>query len=88
MDERYPLHIYYHGTEDLQHLFENLCLIALERGETPFAYCSVGKESLKNFLINVLGCFQSFRNREIFAKLDLPILDSEKSYKILQSFGF
>ena len=41
MGERYPLYINCHGIENLSYLFENQCLITLEGGETPMAYCSV-----------------------------------------------
>ena len=43
MSERYPLDINCHGIENLLYLFlfENGCLITLEGGETPVAYCSV-----------------------------------------------
>ena len=41
MGERYPLGINFLGIENLSHLFENRCLIALEGGETPMAYCSI-----------------------------------------------
>ena len=33
MGERYPLHIYWHGFEHLEHLFESLFLVTPERGE-------------------------------------------------------
>ena len=46
MGERYPLYINCHGIENLPSLFENRCLIILEGGETPMAYCSIGIESL------------------------------------------
>ena len=45
--ERYPLYINCHGIENLSYLFENRCLIPLEGGETPMAYCSVCIESLR-----------------------------------------
>ena len=41
MGERYPLGVNFLGIEDLSHFFENRCLIALEGGETPMAYCSI-----------------------------------------------
>ena len=41
MGERYPPHINCHGIENLPHLFGNRCLITLEGGEMPVAYCSV-----------------------------------------------
>ena len=41
MGERYPLGINFLGIENLSYLFENRCLIALEEGETPMAYCSI-----------------------------------------------
>ena len=41
MGERSPLYINCHGIENLSYLFENRCIIALEGGETPVAYCSV-----------------------------------------------
>ena len=41
MGERYPLYINCHGIENLSYSFENRCLITLEGGETPMAYCSV-----------------------------------------------
>ena len=41
MGERYPLSINCHGIENLSYLFEDRCLITLEGGETPMAYCSV-----------------------------------------------
>ena len=41
MGERYPLGINCLGIENLSHLFENRCLIALEGGETPKVYCSI-----------------------------------------------
>ena len=41
MGERYPLAINCLGIENLSHLFENRCLIALEGGETPMVYCSI-----------------------------------------------
>ena len=44
--ERYPLPIYCHGAENLYRLLENLCHIALERGDTPIAYCSAYGEPL------------------------------------------
>ena len=34
MGERYPLHIYGHGIENLLHFVENRYRITLERGET------------------------------------------------------
>ena len=47
MGERYPLGIDFFGIENLSYLFENRCLIALEGGETPMAYCSILIESLR-----------------------------------------
>ena len=41
MGERYPLGINFLGIENLSYLFENRCLITLEGGETPMAYCSI-----------------------------------------------
>ena len=41
MGERYPIGINCLGIENLSHLFANQCLIALEGGETPMAYCSI-----------------------------------------------
>ena len=41
MGERYPLYINCHGIENLLYLFENRCLINLEGGEAPMAYCSM-----------------------------------------------
>ena len=41
MGERYPLGINFLGTENLSYSFENRCLITLEGGETPMAYCSI-----------------------------------------------
>ena len=45
--ERYPLGINFLAIENLSHLFENRCLIALEGKETPMAYCSIWIESLR-----------------------------------------
>ena len=39
MDERYPLYINCHGMGNLSYLLENRCLITLEGGEAPMAYC-------------------------------------------------
>ena len=39
--KRYPPHIICHEIESLSHLFQNRCLITLEGGETPIAYCSL-----------------------------------------------
>ena len=47
MGERYPLGINFLGIENLSHLFENRCLIVLEGGETPMAYCSILIETLR-----------------------------------------
>ena len=41
MGKRYPLGINCPGKENLSYLFENQCLITLEGGETPMAYCSI-----------------------------------------------
>ena len=41
MGERYPLGINFLGIENLSYLLENRCLIALEGGEMPMAYCSI-----------------------------------------------
>ena len=41
MGERYPLGINHLGIENLSYMFENLCLMTLEGGETPMAYCSI-----------------------------------------------
>ena len=41
MGGRYPPDINCDANENLPYLFENRCLIALEGGETPIAYCSV-----------------------------------------------
>ena len=41
MGERYHLGINCLGIENLSYLFENQCLITLEEGETPMAYCSI-----------------------------------------------
>ena len=41
MGEKYPLGINLLGIENLSYLFENLCLITLEGGVTPMAYCSI-----------------------------------------------
>ena len=41
MGERYPLGINFLGIENPSYLFENQCLITLEGGETPMAYCSI-----------------------------------------------
>ena len=41
MGDRYPLGINYLGTENLSYLFENQCLITLEEGEMPMAYCLI-----------------------------------------------
>ena len=41
MGERYPLGINFLGIENISCLFENRCLITLEGGETPMAYCSI-----------------------------------------------
>ena len=35
---RYPLHIYSHRIENLN-ISSKICLMTLERGETPIAYC-------------------------------------------------
>ena len=45
--ERYPLHIYCHRITNLKYLFDNWCLITLERDETPIGNCSVFGESLQ-----------------------------------------
>ena len=42
MDERYHLHINCHAIENLSYLFENRCLITLERSETPMAVFTFG----------------------------------------------
>ena len=55
MGERYPSHISCHGIENLPYLFENQCLITLEGGKTPMAYCLVRRSP--HDLINVLGPF-------------------------------
>ena len=47
MGERYPLCINCHGIENRSYLFASRCLITLEGGETPIAYCSVWIESLR-----------------------------------------
>ena len=47
MGERYPLGINCLGIDNLSYLFENRCLITLEGGETPMAYCSILIESLR-----------------------------------------
>ena len=47
MGERYPLGINFLGIENLSYLFENRCLITLQGGETPMAYCSIWIESLR-----------------------------------------
>ena len=47
MGEKYPLGINFLGIENLSYLFENRCLITLEGGETPMAYCSIRIESLR-----------------------------------------
>ena len=58
MGERYPLGINCLGITNLPHLFENQCLITLEGGETPIAYCSIVRfEKSPYDLINVLGPF-------------------------------
>ena len=44
--ERYHLHIGYNVVENLQYLLESLCLMTLERGETPIVYCPVRGKSL------------------------------------------
>ena len=41
MGERYPLGINFLGIENLSYSFENRCLITLEGGEMPMAYCSI-----------------------------------------------
>ena len=41
MGERYPLGINFFDIQNLSYLFENQCLITLEGGETPMAYCSI-----------------------------------------------
>ena len=41
MSERYPLGINCLGLENHSYLFENRCLITIEVGETPIAYCSM-----------------------------------------------
>ena len=41
MGKKYLLYINCHGIENLPCLFENRCLVALEGGETPTAYCLV-----------------------------------------------
>ena len=41
MGERYSLVINCLGIENLSCLFENQCLITLEGGEAPMAYCSI-----------------------------------------------
>ena len=41
MGERYPQGINLLGIENLSHLLENRCLITLEGGVTPMAYCSI-----------------------------------------------
>ena len=41
MGERYPLGVNFLGIENLSYLFENLCLVTLEGGKTPMAYCSI-----------------------------------------------
>ena len=46
MVERSALHINCHGIENLSYLFENRCLITIEGGEMPLAYCSVSIEPL------------------------------------------
>ena len=45
MGGRYPPDINCHGSENLPYVFEYRCLITLEEGETPIAYCSVLIES-------------------------------------------
>ena len=47
MGERYPLYFNCNWIENLLYLFENRCLITLEGGETPMAYCSASIESLR-----------------------------------------
>ena len=41
MAERYPVSINCLGIENLSYLFENRCLMTLEGGATPMAYCSI-----------------------------------------------
>ena len=70
--ERYPLYINCLGIENLLYLFENRCLITLEGGETPMAYCFVWIESLR-----FDQCFRPFFRHfatMIFTKLNLQIL--------------
>ena len=52
--ERYPLHIYCHGTENLSYLLE-IDVETLETGETPIVYCCVQGESLQ-----IDQCFKPF----------------------------
>ena len=72
MGDRDPLHIYCHVIDNILYLFENICLITLERGE--MLLCIVLFEESCYDLTNVFSYFQSFCSHEIFVMLNLPIL--------------
>ena len=74
MGERYPLHIHCHGIENLLYLFENMCLVTLEKGEMPNAYC-LWCEKNPYHLINVLGPFSvTLQSRKFYEAEKLLVM--------------
>ena len=76
MGAKYPLHIYYHGIKNLKHLFENVCLRTLERGEALVSIVlAVLCEEIPS---DLTMCFTPFFSQlpskyEIFIKLYIPV---------------
>ena len=58
------------GFVEFRYLLESLCLVTLERGETPMVLC----EESPDDLIICFGYFQLFCNHEILITLNLLIL--------------